>query len=417
MEQLAKDGGTPVRQAPFPGCGDISGRTVGEEEIANLTAVIKSGKLFRHGGVFVERLEADFAAMLGVKHAVACTSGTAALHLAIAAVNPDPGDEIITAPITDMGTIAPIIMQNAIPVFADLEPDTFTLDPASIEANITPRTRAIIPVHLFGQPADMDAIIALAHKHGIKVIEDCCQAYLAEYKGKLVGTIGDIAAFSLQQSKHVTTGDGGITVTNDDELGQHARLFMDKGWARGGEVRDYLYLGINYRMNELTGAVASAQMGKLPEVVANRRRTARMLTKMLLEQAPGVIPPREREGCQHSYWQYPFMIDEQVLGASPREFADAVAAEGIPVGVGYIGRPSYMWAPIREGITYGSSHCPFDCPRASRRMVYREQDCPNTLEILRKITIIYWSEAFSDQDVADIAAGIGKVARHYAARK
>ncbi len=413
-EKLAIEGGTPVRTAPFPSVNDISGRTFGEEEIANLTAVIKSGNLFRHGGQFVPALERDFAELMGVKHAVACTSGTAALHLAVAAVNPDPGDEIITAPITDMGTIAPIIMQNAIPIFADLEPATYTLDPASIEANITPRTKAIIPVHLFGQPADMDAIMAIGRKHGVKVIEDCCQSYLAEYKGRLVGSIGDLGAFSMQQSKHLATGDGGMTVSSDDELGLHARLFMDKGWHRGGNLRDYVHLGINYRMNELTGAVAAAQLGKVRGIVENRRRTARLLTKLLLEGAPGVRPPIERPGCQHSYWQYPFTIDEARLGISPQEFAKAVGAEGVGVGVGYIGVPSYMWGPIREGITYGKSHCPFDCPKASRRVEYRLEDCPNTVEILRTICIIGWNEGLTDQDVADMAAAVGKVARHYA---
>ena len=260
-EKLAIEGGTPVRQGALPSVGDISGRNLGEQEIANLTEVIKSGNLFRYGGRFVVGLETEFARLLGMGQAVACTSGTAAIHLAVAGVNPSPGDEIITSPITDMGTISPIIMQNAIPVFADLDPETFNLDPASVAECITERTKAIIVVHLMGGPADMDALLALARPRGIKVIEDCCQAYLAEDRGRLVGTIGDVGCFSLQQSKHMTAGDGGIVVTNDEALAGRMRLFADKGWARGGEVRDYLQLGINYRMNELTGAVAYAQVG------------------------------------------------------------------------------------------------------------------------------------------------------------
>jgi len=415
-EKLAIEGGTPVRQGALPSVGDISGRNLGEQEIANLTEVIKSGNLFRYGGRFVVGLETEFARLLGMGQAVACTSGTAAIHLAVAGVNPSPGDEIITSPITDMGTISPIIMQNAIPVFADLDAETFNLDPASVAECITERTKAIIVVHLMGGPADMDALLALARPRGIKVIEDCCQAYLAEDRGRLVGTIGDVGCFSLQQSKHMTAGDGGIVVTNDEALAGRMRLFADKGWARGGEVRDYLQLGINYRMNELTGAVAYAQVGKVASVVARRRQRAEQMTRLLAAQAPGVNPPVVRAGGKHSYWQYPITIDEGRLGVGSADFCQAINAEGVPAGVGYIGRPIYLSAALRTAPTYGDSRCPFDCPRASRRVQYQESDCPHTVEILRRIIIIPWNENYSEQEVADLAAGIGKVARHYAAR-
>ena len=413
MSELAVNGGQRVRTAPLPSVSDISGRTFGAEEIANLTEVINSGKLFRYGGTYVDKFEQEFAAKLNMKHAVAVTSGTAAIHTALGALNCDVAQEMITTPITDMGTVAPIMLQNCIPIFADLELDYYDLSPESIESRITEKTRAIIVVHLFGQPADMDAILAIGKKHGIAVIEDCCQSYLSEYKGKLVGTMGDIGCFSLQQSKHMASGDGGIIVTNDDELARRARLFMDKGWPRGGGPRQYGFLGINYRMNELTGAVAAAQVGKVEGTVERRRASAAAVTERL-SSIPGVLTPKVREGCKHSWWQYPFMIDDQAFTVSPKDFAAAVSAEGVGIGHGYIGQPIYMCQILQDKATYGASQCPFSCPHYGRELAYREEDCPNTLEILRRLLIAPCNEMFVEQDVDDIVSAISKVARAYA---
>lgn len=412
--KLAIDGGTPVRTGPLPSVSNKSGRGFGAEEMANLKEVIDSGNLFRYGGKFVDKFERDFAALLGVKHATASTSGTSAIHVAVAAVNPNPGDEIITAPITDMGSLIGIMFQNAIPVFADLDPKTYTMLPESIEARITPKTQAILVVHLFGQSADMDPILEIAKKHNIKVIEDCCQAYLAEYKGRLVGTMGDIGCFSMQQSKHMAAGDGGITVTNDNVLGRRATLFADKGWPREPGARDYPFLGINYRMNELTGAVATAQVGKVESVVARRRKIAEAVTKGISD-APGVILPTVRENCKHSWWQYAITIDQSVLKCTPTEFGQALSKEGIPAGVGYIGKPIYMSPIFLETVTYGDSGCPFTCPHANKHD-YKESDCPNTLEILKNIIIMPCNEFFTDKDVSDIIEGVQKVACHFAGK-
>lgn len=413
MSDLAVNGGQRVRTAPLPSVSDISGRTFGDEELANLTEAIQSGKLFRYGGKFVTKFEEDFAAMLNMKHAVAITSGTAAIHTALGALNCDVAQEMITTPITDMGTVAPIMLQNCIPIFADLELDYFDLLPESIESRITEKTKAIIVVHLFGQPADMDAILAIGKKHNIAVIEDCCQSYLASYKGKLVGTMGEIGCFSLQQSKHMSSGDGGIIVTNDDELARRARLFADKGWPRGGGVREYGFLGLNYRMNELTGAVASAQVGKVEGAVRNRRAVASSVTERLAG-VQGIITPKVREGCEHSWWQYPFMIDEEALAISPKEFAAAVSAEGVGTGHGYIGQPIYMCQILQDKATYGKSQCPFSCPHYGKELTYKEEDCPNTLEILRRLLIVPCNESFTEKEVDDIAGAITKVAKAYA---
>jgi len=413
MSELAINGGQPVRTTPLPSVNNNSGRTFGDEELANLNEVIRSGKLFRYGGEYVNKFEQDFAAMLNMKHAVAVTSGTAAIHTALGALNMDVGLEMITTPITDMGTVAPIMLQNCIPVFADLELDYFDMAPESIEKRITDKTRALVVVHLFGQPCNMDAILALGKKYNVAVIEDCCQSYLAMYKGKPVGTMGDIGCFSLQQSKHMASGDGGIIVTNNDELAERARLFADKGWPRTAGARNYAFLGINYRMNELTGAVASAQVGKVEGVVASRRRVANAITARI-SKVPGIIAPKVREGCEHSWWQYPIMIDESVFSVSPAEFAKAVTAEGIGVGHGYIGQPIYESSVLQGQQTYGASRCPFSCPYYGREMVYKTEDTPNTLEILRRLLNMACNELYTDQDVDDIATAIEKVAYTYA---
>lgn len=411
-EKLAVDGGTPVRTEPLPSVGNKSGRDFGQAELTNLTEVINSGTLFRYGGTFVDKLEKDFSGMLGMKHGIASTSGTSALHIAIASVGPNPGDEIITTPITDMGTLIGIMAQNAIPVFADLDPKTYTILPESVEALITEKTKAIIPVHLFGQMADMDAILAIGKKYNIKVIEDCCQAYFAEYKGHLSGTMGDIGCFSMQQSKHMTTGDGGITVTNDDTMSTRAKLFMDKGWPREpGVPREYLFLGMNYRMNELTGAVAVAQMQKVRNTVEKRRAIADAITK-LIQDAPGIITPFVREGCKSSWWLYPLTIDQAALGCTPAEFAKALSAEGIGASVGYIGKPIFTTEIFQKQRAYGYG-CPFTCRHATPRE-YKESDTPNTLKILENIMPLSINEFFTEKDVEDYGKAINKVARAYA---
>lgn len=413
VAKLAMEGGEPVRTKTFPDVSNASGRDIGAEELAEITEVIRSGCLWRMGGTNkVIQLEKEFSQFMGVKHGVASTSGTAAIHVAVGAINPDPGDEIITAPITDMGTIIPIVYQNCIPVFADIDPNTYSMLPNDLESKISDRTRAVIVVHLFGQCNDMDPIVAICRKHNLYLIEDCSQAYLAEYKGIISGTMGDLGAYSMQQSKHMTTGDGGMTITDNDELGYRARLFADKGWPRDEGVRDHLFLGPNYRMTGLQGAVALAQLKKLRSVVERRRRAADMLTE-LIKQIPGVNPPAMVDGAVHSWWLYPFTIDEEVLGVSTDEFASAVAKEGIPASSRYIGVPMFLYRMVREKVSYGSSHCPWDCPRYGKVIEYKEGQCPGAEQALREMILLPCNEFFTERDVKDIAEGLDKVADHY----
>lgn len=409
MEELAIKGGPKTRVKPLP-----SRRDIGSEEMKELIDVIWSGNLNRVGGLKVSTFEKEFAKLYGVKHGIASTSGTASIHTALGAINPDPCSEIITGPISDIGSIVPILWQNCIPIFADIDPETYSLDPGDVERKITDRTVAVLAIHLFGQCCSMDPLVKICREHGVYLIEDASQAHLAEYKGRLAGTIGDIGCFSLQQSKQMTCGDGGITITNNDELAERARLFADKAWPRdqAGE-RGYLFLAMNYRMTELQGAVAMAQLRKVQDIVARRRLIGDTLTR-LLSEVEGVNPPKVLPGSKHSYWLYPITIDSKIFKVTPEEFAKAVSAEGIPASTGYIKKPLYMFRILKDQVTYGSSHCPFDCPRYNRKIEYREGDCPNAEKVLGELITIPVNEFYTEEDVYDIFRAISKVANYYA---
>src|SRR3989441_1297093 len=296
---------TPAETTPLtlPSDQEASGRTLGDEEIALVAEPIRSGTLTSTKGTFVKTLERRFAELLGVKHAWACASGTAAVHTTIAAIDPEPGDEIITSPITDMGALAPILYQGAIPVFADVDPDTLNVTAATIRASLSPRTRAIMVTHLFGNPCDMGEIMTLARARAIAVIEDCAQALGTRYDGRPVGTLGAVASFSLQQGKHVTTGEGGLVATNDSALARRMVLFINKAWGYGDPQPDHYFLALNYRMSELHGAVAVAQLPKLDGVVERRISAAARLTERL-RGLHGIVTPRGSPRSVHTHWQY-----------------------------------------------------------------------------------------------------------------
>ncbi|NLO06455.1 MAG: DegT/DnrJ/EryC1/StrS family aminotransferase [candidate division WS1 bacterium] len=405
-ETLAINGGQPVRTRPFPSEGKV-----GKEELKELVDVIDSGAMNRWGGTKVVAFEEEFADIHGAEWSVASTSGTAAIHVAMGMVNPAPGQEIITGPITDMGSIVPILYQGAIPTFAECDAETFNMDPADIEAKITEKTAAIMAIHLFGNPCDMDPIMEIARAHNLPVIEDCSQAHLSEYKGRLVGTIGDIGCFSLQQSKHITCGDGGITITNDEEFGLRGKLFMDKGWHRAlYGPRKYEVFGPNYRMNELSGAVALAQTRKLRDIIARRRANGDLLRELVAD-VPNVRAQKLIEGCKHTYWQFGMRVEEGAPFTAD-EFAEALKAEGISCGAHYIGRPIFLCHDaLRNQRLFGNSHHPFDHPNARPGIKYDDDTTPRTQEVLDRLVQPHCPTQFmSEEDVRDIGAAIRKVA-------
>ena len=402
MEKLAIHGGSKVRTEPFP-----ERTPFGEREEELLLQAVRSQTLFVKSGTFVKGLEKEFAAFYGTQHAQASTSGTAAIHTAVGVVNPDPGDEIITAPITDPGSVMPILMQNAVPIFADVDPKTLNMTPESIEANITDRTRAIILVHLFGHPCDIDEVVKIAEKHNLILIEDCCQTHATKYKGRYAGTFGHMGCFSFQQSKHMTTGDGGMILTNNQETYIRLKLFSDKGWDYQymGD-RDHAFLAPNYRMTEMQGAVGLAQLEKLRDVVERRIALGRLLTELIAD-APGVETVSLPSDREVSWWNYIF----HVTGHDPDEFCNAVSAEGVSMGAHYIKDPIYMRGDfLTKGHTYGSSQFPFNSPYVSREYHYGPELVPGAVEGLGTVVVRGIHEHMNEEDIRDTATAINKVA-------
>lgn len=396
----------------LPSDADISGRTFDDHELQNLRAVLESGTLNCTKGRWVKQFEEEFSRRYGVGYVRALASGTAAVHTAVAAIDPEPGDEIITTPITDMGAIAAILYQTAIPVFADVDPLTYNVTAETIAKRITPRTRAIIVTHLFGNPCDMGPIQQLASSHDLPVIEDAAQAFFAEYRGERVGTIGDIGCFSLQQGKHMTTGEGGMVVSSGQEYNRRMTLFVDKAWGYGDPNPDHYFLAPNYRMTELQGAVAAAQVEKLERVVAARRKTASLMDH-LIGEVPGVETPAVTPQGKHVYWKYCLRIDPGRIRGGVDAFGKALKDRGIFCAPRYIQKPAFKCQVIAGQVTFGKSGFPFRGPhRASEKpIVYRDEDFPGSYEALSRVCVLPWNEKYSEEDVEYIAQAVIDAAR------
>jgi perosamine synthetase len=397
---------TTLAKTPLtlPSDQDASGRTLGDEEIALVSEVIRSGTLTSTKGKFVKTLERRFADVLGIAHAHACASGTAAVHTAIAAIDPEPGDEIITSPITDMGALAPIIYQGAIPVFADVDPDTLNVTAATIESRLSARTKAIVVTHLFGNPCEMTEIMALARARDIPVIEDCAQAFLARHDDRPVGTLGAIGCFSLQQGKHVTTGEGGLVVTRDDALARRMYLFINKAWGYGDPNPDHYFLALNYRMSEVLGAVAVAQLPKLDAVAERRIAAAARLTAQL-RGLPGIATPRVGPRSVHTYWKYCLHVDDQVVADGSPGLGRLLKEKGIASAPRYIQKPAFMCEVIQKQRTFGNSRFPFTLARPEA-LDYDRSRFPGTFRGLERVLVLPWNELYTDEHVAYIADSI-----------
>ena len=392
----------PTEVITLPSDQDASGRTLGEEEIALVAEALRTGTLTSTKGQFVKKLEKRLAEMLGVKHAYACTSGSAAVHLAIAAIDPEPGDEVITTSITDMGALTPILYQGAIPVFADVDPKTWNVTAETIEPCLSERTRAIIVTHLFGNPCDMAEIMQLAKSHNIPVIEDAAQAFLAKHHGQDVATIGDIGCFSLQQGKHITTGEGGLVVTNDDALARRIFLLINKAFGYGDPNPDHYFIALNYRMNEITGAVALAQLDKIQWSVQRRQHTAHQLSE-LLAGVRGIETPYVAPGNESSYWKYCLRVDGAVIPGGAVGLAKKLQAErGIFSAPRYIQKPAFQCQVLAEQRTFGNSRWPFTLAHPAA-VDYSPSKFPGTFAGLESILVLPWNERYNDEHVHYIA--------------
>jgi len=386
---------------PLPSDQDASGRTLGDDEIAMVTQAIRTGTLTATKGEFTKQLEIRFAKCMDSLHSHACSSGSAALHTAVAAINPEPGEEVITTSITDMGALSAILFQGAIPRFADVDPRTYNVTAETIERCISPRTRAIMVTHLFGNPCEMTEIVQLACSRGIPIIEDCAQAFMAEHHGKLVGSIGDIGCFSLQQGKHITTGEGGMVTSSDPDLARRMFLFINKAWGYGDPNPDHYFLAPNYRTNELTSAVALAQLDKLEDSVCNRTQMADVLTG-LLQGIPGVYCPTIRSGNKHTYWKYCLDVDASVIPGGTVALGKLLKDQGVFCGPRYIQKPAFQCQIIRDQRTFGNSRFPFN-HAAPEALDYAPEKFPGTFEALSRVLVLPWSERYQQHHVEYIA--------------
>jgi len=404
MSQISVAIDKPVTKIELPSDQDISGRTLGQEEIDMVSKAILSGTLTSTKGEFTRALESKFADTVGAKFCYATSSGTSALHVAFSCLGLEPGDEVITTSITDMGALSPILFQGGIPVFADVDPHSYNITAETIAARITPRTKGIVVTHLFGIPCEMDEIMELARTHGLIVIEDCAQAFLAEYKGRQVGTIGDIGCFSMQQGKHITTGEGGLVVTNKPEHARNSFLFINKAWGYGDENPDHYFNALNYRMCELQGAVALAQLDKLQGVVDSRRATAALLDSMIAD-IPGISTPAVEDHSKHSYWKYCLHIDTEDHPDGAPKMGTLLRECGIFSAPRYIQKPAFRCQVFADQKTLGSSRFPFNL--ASEDAVdYSDELFPGTLEALEGVLVLPWNEKYTDEHVAYIAGAI-----------
>lgn len=426
MDQLALHGGTPIRTREF-----AVRRTMGEAEKQAVIEVMDSDKLSGFfgspgdqwlGGPKVRQFEGKWAQSYGFKHAISVSSWTAGLQTAIGAIGIAPGDEVIVSPYTMSASATAALFYGGIPVFADIDPVTYNITAETIRPRITARTKAIMVVHIFGQAADMDPIMALAREHGLKVIEDAAQAPGVSYKGRPVGAIGDIGGFSLNYHKHIHTGEGGMLVTQDDGIAQRCQMIRNhaENLVEFQGVQDLSNLiGSNYRLTELQAAIGIAQLDRLPGYLAHRQRLARHFGAALAG-LPGLKPAQVAPGAEHAYYLYPMSYDPTVTGLPRSLFVQAVNAELPPpagwdqtcLAEAYV-KPLYLAPLYQRKIALGRDGFPWNLhPQVDYR--YALGDCPvvERLHFEQMVFTPIVREPLTEADMDDVAAAIRKVLSH-----
>ena len=366
-----------------------------EAEIEEVISTMRSGWLGT--GPKVARFERDFAQFKGAGNAVAVNSCTAALHLSVLAAGIQPGDEVITTPLTFCATVNAIIHAGGTPVLADIDPRTMNIDPAEILGRITPATRAIVPVHFAGRPCDMDAILAIARGHELKIIEDCAHAVEAEYKSRRVGTIGDFGCFSFYVTKNIVTGEGGMVVTNDDEAASRIKILALHGmskdaWHRfsdtGYQHYQVVECGFKYNMMDLQAAIGLHQLQRVGVYWKRRQNIWRRYNEAFAD-LPVVVPADPDAEAKHSYHLYTLLVSSERTGISRDDFVAAMTAENVGVGVHYLSVPEHAYYQRKFGWN------PLQYPRA--------------MEIGRSTVSLPLSPKLSDEDVEAVIAGVRKV--------
>ena len=413
---LALLGGKPVRGRPLPPVP-----IVGEEEKKAVLEVLESHSLSAashtniRGAAKAQQFEEEFAAYCGANHAIAVNSGTAALHVALAAAGVGPGDEVLVPSYTFTATASAVLMHNAIPIFVDVDPSSFCMDPSSVKEAITPATKAMIPVHLLGNVADMDSILAIARSHNLIVIEDAAQSPGAAWRNRTAGTLGDFGTFSFQETKNMMTGEGGMVITDREDMAERCRLVRNHGEVfMQDRPRSYLadVLGWNYRVTELEAAIGRVQLRQLDHWNDIRRENATYLSKHLAGSP--FAPPYVAEGVKHVFHLYGILYDEEGVGVPRKIILDALEAEGLPFTSGYP-HPLYKNPLFQERLVYGTEGCPFTCLRHDGREVdYRQIYHPVAEALCSHLAI--WTNMVRPplgiEDMKEVVGAIQKILDH-----
>lgn len=380
-DRLAILGGPKAIPTPFRPYSSY-----GPEEVAAAKTVVESGVLSRflgswdedfYGGPKIREFEQAWARHFHCRHAVSVNSATSGLIAAIGAIGVEPGDEVILSPWTMSATATAILVWNALPVFADIEAETFNLDPLAVERAITPRTRAIVVTDIFGHPADLDALSLIARRHDLKLIEDAAQSPGAMYRDRYAGTVADIGVFSLNYHKHIHTGEGGMCVTDDDTLAERMQLIRNHGEnvvGPKGIADSANIVGFNFRLGEIEAAMGIEQLAKLQRLIAAKMHAAERLATGL-RGLPGLRPPIVKPGCSHVFYLFPMLLDPAALGVSRKRLAEALAAEGVPaLAEGYV--LVHRLPMYRRKIAYGGRNFPW-WPQLGRADIdYNDGICP-----------------------------------------
>jgi len=403
--KLAVRGGQPVRTKPWPSW-PIWDKSAEE----HILSVLRSGNWYRGRGTKVSEFEKKYAKLMGAKRCLATASGTTALLVALHTLGVDAGDEVIVSPYTFIATYNAVFLTKALPVFADTDPETFQINPDKIEERINERTKAILPVHILGLPANMDKINAIAKKHNLVVIEDACQAWMAEWKGKKCGTLGDLGCFSFQNSKHLPAGEGGAVVGNDDEIMDRCHCFHHCGIPYGSVKRTSSYptRGGNHRMQEFQAVILMSQMERLESDTQKRNENAQYLTSKIRD-IPGIIPHKLYDQVTRAaYHLYPFRYKKEHFNNVPRnKFLAALKAEGIPCsGSGY--GPQYKDGLVEEALNSRGYKRLYSKERLKR---YRQENHYPDNEQLCKEAVRFSQQLLlgTKKDMDDIADAILKI--------
>lgn len=392
----------PIVNEPVP-----SPQRWGDAELQRLSATVRQKSLFYWNGPQNAALQEEFRKHYPLKHLFTTSSGSAALHVAVASLRLKPGDEVIVSPLTDMGSLIGILFQQGVPVFTDVDPQTCNAEPEAALRAITPKTRAIMAVHLAGNPCDMSALNAIAREHGLAIIEDCAQSWGARHQGTPVGLLGDISCYSFNDFKHLSCGDGGIVGTNRDDLGNGLSKWGDKCYDRTTPTRDPEDLAANYRMGEPLAAVAAAQLTRFESIVSRRVRNGARLTEQLSD-IPGIRPTVTRPGDTHSYWFYLLRLELSAFRGSRSEFSDALRQQGVAANPGYLPMPVYHYKVFRQHNFFGGTWPARDL--GATKMDYTKVRCPAAEAILNDCITLPINEAMTDAYIDKVALAIRHVA-------